>query len=62
MHFAKSEPLQIMPPIAPSAHFVPLTSFVLVVGDIAFFNGKASVSLGFGPNNPIVRNCSFGKL
>ncbi len=44
----KSFPKHIKLPIAPSAHFVPRKSLVLVAGVIEFFRGKASVLFDLG--------------
>ena len=48
--------------IAPSAHFVPLTSFVLVVGDIAFFKGIESISFDLTRLIQLPNKFLFGKL
>src|SRR5665213_460408 len=58
----KSLPGQIILAIAPSAHFVPLTSFIFVVGETAFFKGIASTSFALVLLIQLLNNCAFGKL
>ncbi len=60
--FCKSLPLHIKLPIAPSAHLSQRTSFVFVVGVMAFLSGKASSLLLRGRITQVLRNFLVSRL